>query len=126
MINPLKTSAITNPSNSNDWLEAIREQNKLSAYDPTKNILQNALEGRGNVVGVAGLGLSTYNALSNAFDFTGERAKRDQFLNTQIDLGKQMVANNIKQDNIQTANANARNEAAKKFTPYTPTTTMLS
>jgi hypothetical protein len=108
-------------STSYDFLKELK-----NPWDDRESWWENTLKGRGNVIGMAGLGLSAYNAFSNAFDFTGERAKRDQFLNTQIDLGKQMVANNIKQDNIQTANANARNEAAKKFTPYTPTTTMLS
>jgi hypothetical protein len=113
-------------SKGNDIMSILKLKDELTGWKPEKSWWQNTIEGRGNVLGLASTAAGVLGAGINIFDVFGDRKKSHEVMDTQIAAGKQAVRINDEQNAIQKANANARNEAAQRFTPSTPTTTMLS
>ena len=124
--NYLQGFAESQASKGNDIMSMLDAYTKRNEWNSGKSWWQNTLEGRGNVLGLASTAAGVLGAGINIFDVFGDRKKSHEVMDTQIAAGKQAVRINDEQNAIQKANANARNEAAQRFTPSTPTTTMLT
>ena len=126
--NYLQGFAESQASKGNDIMSMLDAYTKRNEWNSGKSWWQNTLEGRGNAIGMAGLGLNAYNAFSNAFDLDGTKALAKEQAKLGIAATRQLVDRNTSQQNIESTNANARNEAAQKFgrPSLTPSTTMMS
>ena len=115
----------SNKSDENDYWKAKFESTK---YDPTKGLVQNTLEGRGNLLGMIGTGTQVVGSLYNMLDLGGERAAAKKQMKAQTALARQQYDNNEYQIGLAKSSAAARNEAAQKFgqPSLTPSTTMMS
>ena len=118
-----KSSASGN--NSYDYAKALMERTKL---DPTKNLWENTLDGRGNLLGMIGTGTQVAGSLFNMLDIGGERDAAKKQMKAQTALARQQYDNNEYQIGLAKSSAAARNEAAQKFgqPSLTPSTTMMS
>ena len=117
----------TSSSPSDDIFKWLKENSGVKPLDPTMNIWENTLNGRGNLLGMVGTGTQLAGSLFNMLDIGGERDAAKKQMKAQTALARQQYDNNEYQIGLAKSSAAARNEAAQKFgqPSLTPSTTMM-